>query len=744
MAKGPTKSMWMRMLIIMLALSVGTFSVSAVRLTKIMLLDSDFYQQKASEQQLYDTELSPTRGNIYDRNMDMLATSATVWTAYITPNDLKKITDAAERDAVVQLIADNVSRILEMDRDKVVECCNKSSAYVILKKRVEKPQADELRRFIADNKLGYLIGLDESSKRYYPNENLASVLLGFVGDDNQGLSGIEAYYESELKGIPGRVVAAKNARGMDMPFSYEKMVDATPGNSLVLTIDKYIQHVSDKLLEQAVIDNKVAERGVCIIMNVNTGEILAMSIKGDFNPNDPFTLSEEDSKLLEDLTGDERTTKLSELRNKQWRNKAVSDPYEPGSVFKVITLAAALEDGLTSFDSHFNCPGYIVVAGQRYSCHKRIGHGSQNLVEAFQNSCNPVFISLGQLLGVSSFSRYFDAFGLTQKTGIDLPGEAAPMYHKEANMGPTELSSTSFGQTFKITPIQLITAISAAVNGGYLVQPHVVNQIIDGNNNVVKSVDNVRKRQVISTETSMKMRQLMEKVVDGGGGKNAYVPGYRIGGKTGTSQKVDKMLQENQGSLYISSFCGVAPMDDPQIAALILLDEPKGDAYYGGMVAAPVGGQIFKEILPYLGYQPQYTQEELEKMEIKTPDVVGKPVSTAENTIKSLGLNVKIIGDGENIFKQNPAPNQSINRNGIVVLYTDNTKVNTVTVPDLTGLTISGVNTRAAKAGLNIEFAGTSLTDSGVLSYKQSVEEGTTVEVGTTITVYFRSEDTIA
>lgn len=743
MAKGPTKSMWLRMLAMMLALVVGTFSVSAARLAKIMLIDSEFYQQKASEQQLYDTELSPTRGNIYDCNMNVLATSATVWTAYITPNDFKKITDPAEREAVIELIADNVSRILEMEREKVIECCNKSSAYVILKKRVEKPQADELRKFISENNLGYLIGLDESSKRYYPNENLASVLLGFVGDDNQGLSGLEAYYESELKGIPGRVVAAKNARGMDMPFSYEKMIDATPGKSLVLTIDKYIQHVADKLLEQAVIDNKVAERGVCIIMDVNTGEILAMSIKGDFNPNDPFKLSDSDAKLLEGLEGDERINKLSELRNKQWRNKAVSDPYEPGSVFKVITLSAALEVGLTSFNKHYNCPGYIVVAGQRYSCHKRIGHGSQNLIEAFQNSCNPVFISLGQLLGAKTFSRYFDAFGLSQKTGIDLPGEAASMYHKEENMGPTELASTSFGQTFKVTPIQLITAISATVNGGYLVQPHVVRQIIDSNNNTVKTVENVRKRQVISTETSIKMRELMEKVVDGGGGRNAYVPGYRIGGKTGTSQKVDKMNQEKQGNLYISSFCGVAPMDNPQIAVLIMLDEPKGDAYYGGMVAAPVGGQIFKEILPYLGYQPQYTEEELEKMAIKTPDVVGKPVSTAENAIKSLGLNVKIVGKGETVLKQNPAPNLSINRNGIVVLYTDDTEASTVTVPKLTGLTISGVNTLAAKVGLNIEFAGTSLTDSGVLSYKQSIPEGTSVEAGTTVTVYFRSEDNI-
>lgn len=722
------------MLVVLLAMTVGTMSVSGVRLAILMIADSEELQRKASEQQLYDTELSPTRGNIYDAKMNILATSATVWTVYITPKNI-------ETEEEKNLIADNLSQILGLTKEKVLEFTNKSTGYVIVKKKVEKPEADQVRTFISDNKLGSIVGLDESSKRYYPNDNLASVVLGFVGDDNQGLAGIETYYENDLKGVPGRVVAAKNARGASMPFSYEKMVDATPGSSLVLTIDEYIQHVAEKYLEQAVIDNNVTQRGVCIVMDVSTGGILGMAIKDDFNPNQPFEISESAKASLNGLEGDARAAKLGELRNSQWRNKAVSDPYEPGSVFKVVTGSAAIEENVTDMTKHYNCPGYIVVAGQRYSCHKTTGHGNENLAQAFQNSCNPVFITFGQLLGVSTFSKYFDAFGMTQKTGIDLPGEASPIYHSAANMGPVELASTSFGQTFKVTPIQLITAISAAVNGGYLVQPHLVSQILDENNNVKKTIDTTKKRQVVSAETSKLIRQLMEGVVNGGSGKNAYVAGYRVGGKTGTSQKVNEELGSNE-KLRISSFCGVAPMDDPKVAVLVVLDEPHGANIYGGTIAAPVGGQVLGDILPYMGVEPQYTEEELSVMAIKTPDVLGKEKAAAENAIKSAGLRAKIVGNGGTVLRQVPAASQPISKGGTVVLYTESAEVtSTVTVPKLTGLTVAGVNTAAAGAGLNVQFEGTALTASGALSYRQSVVEGTSVEQGTTITVSFRSED---
>ncbi|MCI8359802.1 MAG: PASTA domain-containing protein [Clostridiales bacterium] len=737
MAKGPTKSMWLRMMIVMLALVVGTMGVSAFRLGKLMLADAEFYQNKASEQQLYDTELSPTRGDIYDAKMNVLATSATVWTVYITPKNIK---NAEQKN----LIADGFSEILSLDRDKVYAMTEKSNGYVIVKKKVEKPEADKVRAYISDNKLGSMAGLDESSKRYYPNDSLASTVLGFVGDDNQGLAGVEAYYETQLKGVPGRMVAAKNARGANMPFSYEKMVDATPGSSLVLTIDSYVQHVAEKYLEQAVRDNNVSNRGACIVMNVNTGEVLAMAVKDDFNPNSPFTLSEADQQKLEGLEGEERTSKLSELRNKQWRNKAVSDPYEPGSVFKVVTGAAAIEEHVTDTSKRYNCPGYIVVAGQRYNCHKTTGHGAEGLAQAFQNSCNPVFITFGQLMGTSTFSRYFDAFGLTKKTGIDLPGEATSMYHAEAKMGPVELASTSFGQTFTITPIQLITAVSAAVNGGYLVQPHVVSRILDGEGNVTKSVETVRKRQVVSSETSKLVCEMLESVVSEGGGGNAYVPGYRVGGKTGTSQKIADELQGSGERLRISSFCGIAPMDNPQVAVLVMLDEPHADNVYGGTIAAPVGGQVLGDILPYMGIEPQYSEEELKTMAIKPPNVVGKSKGEAKNEIQAAGLQVKLVGGGDKIERQVPASSQSIAKNGVVVLYTEGAGENSmVTVPNLTGMAVAGVNSTAASANLNVAFSGGSLTSGQAVSYRQSVEEGQQVEAGTTITVYFRAEDNV-
>ncbi|MEG1886833.1 MAG: penicillin-binding transpeptidase domain-containing protein [Oscillospiraceae bacterium] len=745
MAAGPSKSMWIRMMIVMLALTIGTLGISGVRLAIIMIADSEFYQKKAAEQQLYDTVLTPTRGDIYDKNLNKLATSASVWTIYITPNDFSKIDDEDKKEDIRRDISKNLSQILQMEESKVYELTTKKSSYVIVKKMVEKPQADKIREYIAasDKKVGNYIGLDESTKRYYPGDSLASVVLGFVGDDNQGLGGLEAYYDTTLTGTPGRVVAAKKANGADMPFTYEKIVDASPGNSLVLTVDKYIQYVCEKYLDQAIIDNKIAERGACAVMNVNTGEILAMAIKGDYNPNKPFELSISEKAVVDALEGDDRTKKLAELRNRQWRNKVVSDTYEPGSVFKIITTAAALEENATSLKHTYNCPGYIVVAGQRYSCHLTSGHGTLNLEGAMSKSCNPAFITMGQTLGASVFSKYFDAFGLTKKTGIDLPGESSPVYHTEAKMGPTELASTSFGQTFKITPIQLLTAISATVNGGYLVQPHVVSEIRDSNNNVVETKAPIVKRQVVSKTTSDIMRHLMEIVVDGGGGKNAYVPGYRIGGKTGTSEKVAEMLATGQKGLYIGSFCGVAPMDNPEIAMIIMLDEPKGDAYYGGTISAPAGGHIMAEILPYLGYEPHYTEEQLKTMAIKVPDVANGTVAKAKEMILAANLKYKIVGNGDKVLKQVPASTQSIYKDGVVMLYTEESQESKkAIVPNFKGLTVSGANTAAANAGVNIEFVGAAITGSGITSYKQSHEAGSEIESGTSVTVYFRSFET--
>ena len=744
---GYNKMMWRRMLIMLLVMVVAIGGVTGVRLFQIMVLEGEEYQAKASNQQLYDTTLAAPRGDIYDANMEVLATSAPCWTVYLSPNNFKKIKDEAELAFVKNLIAENLSAILELPLEDVKAMTEKTTSYyVTVKRKVEKTQADAVRQFIADNsdyKLSNYIGLDTSTKRYYPHNELASVVLGFVGDDNQGLSGIESYYNSQLTGVPGRVVAAKNAHGTNMPFSYEKIIAAQSGDSLVLTIDSYIQYVAEKHLEAAVEENGAAERGVAIVMDVNTGAIKALAVKGDFNANEPFILSASDQALLEGKEGEERTKLLSELRNRQWRNKAVSDTYEPGSVFKIITAAAALEENLTSKANTYNCPGYIVVAGQHYDCHKHAGHGRQTLTQAMSNSCNPVFISLGTLMGKSTFSKYFEAFGLTAKTGIDLPGEVSSIYYKEANMGPVELASAAFGQSFAVTPIQLITAISAAVNGGYLVEPYVVAQVIDESGDVKSTTQTTIKRQVISEETSRTLREMLETVVDGGGGKNAYVPGYRVGGKTGTSQKLAKTQQTGNDRLYVSSFCGIAPIDDPDIAVLVLLDEPTGASYYGGTICAPVGGQILSEVLPYLGYEPQYSEEELKKLSVSTPNLVGATVASAKQQLSSHGLNYKVIGDGDTVERQIPAAGQSVNKSGMVVIYTNGSQEVKSKVPNFAGMSMAVANSSAIAAGINIEFAGNTSSGNAVLAYKQSIPANTDVDCGTVVTVYFRDNSAV-
>ena len=747
MAVKPGKEMVTRIFVVMLAGIILFSGVSTVRLVNIMVVNGEKYQNEASEQQLYDSLVTAPRGEIYDRNMQVLARSTTAWTVYITPNGIHKIDDEADKEYVRKTIAENLAEILELEYDKVYEQTGKRSYYVIVKKKIEKSVADKVREFLSDEKYEDLelvkyVGLDETTKRYYPNDSLASVVLGFVGSDDQGLSGLESYYDNELTGIAGRVVAAKSAAGTDMPLTYERVESAKKGNSLVLTIDSYIQYTAEKYLEAAIAENQIAERGAAIVMNVKTGAVLAMAVKGDFNPNDPFTLSSADQAQVAEITDeDEKEKKENELLNRQWRNKAVSDTYEPGSVFKIVTASIALEENLINESSTFYCSGSTTVAGQHYNCHKLQGHGNQTLAQSVSNSCNPAFITIGQLIGVSTFSKYFKAFGLTEKTGIDLPGEANSTYHAEDKMGPVELSSTSFGQTFNLTPMQLISAAAACVNGGYLVKPHLVEKMLDEDGKVVKTTDTGYKRQVISEKTSKTMRTLMEFVAENGA-KNALASGYRVGAKTGTSQKMSKILSTGDTYLYVGSCVSVAPIDDPEVAVLVILDEPKGDKYYGGVISAPVNGKIMTDILPYLGYEPTYSEEELKNLATSVPEVVGDTVDNAKAKLSSVKLRYQIKGNGEKIVKQLPEAGNRILSGGVVILYTEDTGDQTVTVPNLVGLTANEVNTAAAQSGINIEFSGNT-TSSGLKSYNQSVAAGTTVSAGTIVTVYFRDESAI-
>ena len=741
MAIRPNKLMLKRSFIVMVIVILCLTLISTGSLVKIMIVNGEEYQAKASEQQLYDSLITAPRGDIYDSNMNLLATSSPAWTVYITPNGINKLDDKSKAEEIRKTIAEGLSSILGIESDNIYELSKKNSYYVIVKKKIEQETVDQIRQWILDNEdigIASYIGLDETTKRYYPNDTLASTVLGFVGDDNQGLAGLESYYDNELTGIAGRVVAAKNAKGTDMRFSYEKVEEAQKGNSLVLTLDSYIQYVCEKYLDIAVEQEQIKERGAVIAMNVNTGAILGMAVSGDFNPNEPFVLSAEDQAIVDAITDEEeKSVKRSELLNRQWRNKAVSDTYEPGSVFKIFTAAVALEEKLITQNSTLTCNHSYIVAGRTYHCHdKKGGHGTQTLQQSISNSCNPAFIQIGQLIGVDAFSKYFQAFNLTGKTGIDLPGEASPYYHAER--GPTELASSSFGQTFNITPIQMISLAATAVNGGYSVTPHLVDKIVDSDNNVIESFLKTNRQQVISQTTSDTMRTMLEYVVQNGA-KNGIVSGYRVGGKTGTSQKMSKILSTGNSHLYIGSYVGIAPIDDPEIAVFVMLDEPAGANYYGGIISAPVGSKIMADILPYMGYEPQYTDEELKKISVSVPDITGEKISAAKTRVNSSKLSYKVIGNGETVIKQLPEAGSSVYNGGMVILYTEESEAQTATVPNLIGLTASQVNSAAAAAGINVEFSG-SVSSSTVLSYNQDINAGETVSLGQIVTVYFRDE----
>lgn len=732
---------WIIMIIVILCLSL----VCGASLVNIMILHGEEYQSKASKQQLYDSLISAPRGDIYDRNMQVLATSSTAWTVYVTPNAIKAIEDDSKRKKIQDVIAKGLSEILEVDYDTVYAHTSENSSYATVKKKIDKQTTDKVREFISANKdleITKYVGIDETTKRYYPNDSLASVVLGFVGSDDQGLAGVENYYDNELTGIAGRVVAAKNAKGTDMRFTYEKVENAVKGTSLVLTLDSYVQYTAEKYLETAIEQNEIAERGAAVVMNVNTGAILAMAVKGDFNPNDPFTISKEDQKKVDEIVGEEEKKALkTELMNRQWRNKAVADSYEPGSVFKVVTASIAIEENLINEKNSFYCNGRTTIAGQGYGCWKHGGHGTQDLKNAISNSCNPAFITIGQLVGVSTFSKYFKAFGFTEKTGIDLPGESRSTYHLQENMGPVELASSSFGQTFNVTPVQLMAAVSAAVNGGYLVTPHVVEKKLDADNKVVATTTTGYKRQVISETTSAKMRKLMQFVSENGA-KNSLVSGYDIGAKTGTSQKVSKIQETGDKYLYIGSCITVAPIDNPEIAVFVMLDEPKGDNYYGGVISAPVNSKIMGDVLPYLGYEPSYSDEELKKMSIEVPETVGDTLDEARGKIAAKKLEYKVVGNGKKVVRQLPEAGSKVVNGGTVILYTDKTTEKTATVPNFMGLTATEANKAAAAAGVNIVFSG-NITTGGLKAYNQSIKKGTKVDAGTVVTVYFRDESAV-
>lgn len=732
--KGPAQRLRQRTAILILLILVLGFGAAVLRLTYLTTVQSSELQESAVDLQLADTTVSAKRGTIYDANGNVLAESASVWQVVMSPVNFKN-------DKQRQAAAKGLSEIFDLEYNDVLDDTKQQSHYVVVKRRIESDEREKVLELIDTLKKDYscsgVIQLLDDYKRYYPKNSLASSVIGFTGSDDQGLEGIEYEYDSYLSGTPGRIITAQNARGTDMPFRYEQNVESEDGNNVYLTIDETIQSICEKYMQKGVEDNNVLNKGVCIAMDVNTGAILAMVTTDGYDLNNPYELSAKDKKKIKSTAKSKQAEAESAALSNMWRNKAVADTYMPGSVFKMCVASAALEENLVNEKTSFTCTGSIEVEGETIHCSNISGHGTQNFVEAISNSCNPAFIQIGQMLGAGKFRQYYQGFGFSDKTGIDLPGEAEDSFWKEGKMGGVDLAVASFGQNFTITPIQMITACAAVSNGGYVVQPHVVSKITDSKGNVIKTVDKKIKRQVISDDTSKKMNEYLEYNTERQGAVAGYISGYKVAGKSGTTEKRGVTKFESSFSEdYISSFCGYAPADDPQIAMLVFFDTPDGDAYYGSQVSSPVFINIMSEVLPYLDVKTSYTDEELGYVDASAGDYTGVSVDEAKTAVEADGFTATVKGNGSTVISQIPTVSSGLQKGGSIVLYTDSdSQSETVSVPSLIGLSPDEVNNVASAYGLNVSFSGAT-TSSGTSS-SQNIEAGTSVSPGTVITVSF-------
>ena len=656
--KNSDKSRRKRLLILLIFSIIGSL-LFVIRIAWIQFIDGDKLSQMALIQQSMARAISPKRGTIYDATgKNILAVSSTVNTITVNPNNIVK----ENKEKVARALAN----IFNLEYEAVIKKVNKNSSIETIAKRVEKDKADELRIWMSDNSIEIGINIDEDTKRYYPYNSLASQVIGFCGYDNQGLDGIEAIYEEELQGEKGKITKVTDANGGEIEGEGEDYISAIDGNSLVLSIDATIQGIAEKYLKEACIDNKCTDGGNIIVMNPKTGDILAMAGYPDYNLNTPYeTIIDELKPNWNNLS---ETEQIKEMQ-KVWRNKAVADTYEPGSTFKLITASAALEEGITTTDKEgeFCCTGGITIAGVRISCWRYYNpHGPESLRQALMNSCNPVFIGLGQQIGVSKYYDYLEKFGLLRKTGIDLPGEASSIFLKEEKVGPIELATISFGQRFEITPLQMITAVSTIANNGTYVKPRIVKEIIDSQTGEVREIPIEEIKNVISKETASDVLSMMGTVVAEGTGKNAQVQGYLVGGKTGTSED-----GVNTGK-YVTSFIGVAPISDPQVVVLITLYNPTGEGgHQGGGVAAPIGSQVLGEVLPYLEIQEDNIKQEDIRTEVETPNLIGMTISEAKEKLKEMKLGIKYENINEDDVSEKIITNQ-IPKDGIKVYENTN------------------------------------------------------------------------
>lgn len=734
--KGPNQKLRQRTAVLIIIILVIGFGAALIRLSYLTLVQGSSLQESAVSQMLRDTTISAKRGTIYDSKGKVLAESASAWQVVLSPINFKE-------DKQREACASGLSEILSLDYQNVLEKTQQKSYYVVVKRKIEVEQRDKVMELMETLSDDYdcdgVIQLLDDYKRYYPKEDCASCVIGFTGADEQGLEGVEYMYDEYLAGTPGRIVTAGDARGTNMPFQYEQNIEAEDGNNIYLTIDETIQSICEKYMAQGIADNNVKNRAVCIAMDVNTGAILAMVTANGYNLNDPYTLSEEAQQEIAELPEKERDAAEGEALSAMWRNKAVADTYMPGSVFKMCTASMALEEGKVDDNTSFVCGGSFVVEDKTINCHALGGHGNQNFVQAICNSCNPAFIQIGQLVGMDKFRDYYRGFGFAEKSGIDLPGEADDSFWPEGTMGAVDLAVASFGQNFSITPISMVTACAAVSNGGYVLQPYVVSKITDAKGNVVKNVEKKVKRQVISKETSDKMNEILGYNTETAGATAGYVAGYKVAGKTGTSEKigVEKTVSSFEKD-YISSFCGYAPADDPQIAMLVFFDTPDGGAYYGSQVASPVFINIMTEVLPYLEIKTDYKEEDLAYIDVSAGDYTGLPLEEAKKKIEEDGFNYTVKGSGESVIAQLPAVSSKLATGGSIVLYTDEESRNEkITVPNFLDNTAEYVNSLAAGYDLNISFEGA--VSSGGVAVAQDIAEGTEVSPGTVITVTFEA-----
>ena len=720
-----------RSFVLMLIMGVAMFVLLFFQLFDLQIIRHEELQSKAVNQQTRRTVVTASRGTIYDRNGNIMAISASAETIILSPLEIDRAVN--DKDSPVSWTKDSLAaglaEILGSDASSIRKRMdNTESQYEVIKLRAEEETANAVRTYISENKI-VGVHLVADAKRYYPYGSLASHVIGFVGDENTGLYGLEARYEQELEGQSGLVVSAKDNAGNDMMYAYEQYFAAQNGSDLTLTLDATIQYYLEKGLESMADKFAAANGATGIIMDVRTGGILAMASYPNYDLNDFSAV--QDKTLQERMERGEGT--LADMQLLQWRNKALNDTYEPGSTFKILTLAAALEEGVIDMNTTVNCNGFVNISNYTIHCSNKAGHGLQTLVQSVGNSCNPAFISYGLKLGNTTFYNYMKAFGLMDDTGIDLGGEAVGIFADPASFTQLDLACYAFGQNFNVTPIALITAQAACINGGYLRSPYLVERITDSNGSVTYQHDSTPIRQVISEETSATVRECLEYVVASGTGKNGQVAGYRIGGKTGTADK------GQTGDVVVSFLC-FAPADDPQVIMLLTMDTPSrstGTYVSGGNMVAPTASSIMAEVLPYLGVEPSYSAEELLGMDTTVPNVIGMSVEEAKSKLTERGLSCKVSGDGATVTDQTPAGGAIIPGKSAVILYAGADKSTAkCKVPHLIGKTPSEANTAATGAGLFIRFSGTTGSESSsVRVLSQSIEEGTEVDAGTVITV---------